>query len=79
VIQIRRSNGALALLFAALLGTGGCAGPLVSGGQLRPEPFQRIVDRTVRARGIAPEGEIRTGVIAAAELPGLLRRALAAE
>ena len=71
--------GALALLIAALLGAAGCAYRLVSGGQLRPEPFHQIVDRTVRARGIAPEGEIRTRVIASAELPGLLRDALAAE
>ena len=74
-----RLSGALGLLLAALLGTGGCAVSLVSGGQLRPEPFHQIVDRTVRARGIAPEGEIRTRVISSAELPGLLRRALAAE
>ena len=75
----RALPGALALLFAPLLCAAGCAYQLVSGGQLRPEPFHQIVDRTVRARGIAPEGEIRTGVIASAELPGLLRRALAAE
>jgi hypothetical protein len=37
------------------------------------------VDRTVRARGIAPEAEINTRVIASAELPALLDSALAAE
>ena len=71
--------GTLGLLLVPLLGAAGCAYSLVSGGQLRPEPFHQIVDRTVRARGIAPEGEIRTRVIASAELPGLLSGALAAE
>jgi len=71
--------GALALLVAPLLGAAGCAYQLVSGGQLRPEPFHQIMDRTVRARGIAPEREIRTRVIASADLPGLLSGALAVE
>lgn len=71
--------GALALLLAPLLGSAGCAYQLVSGGQLREEPFEQIVERTVRARGIAPENEIRTRVIASGELPDLLRGALAAE
>ena len=75
----RALPGALALLIAALFGSAGCAYRLVSGGQLRPELFQQIVDRTVRARGIAPEREILTRVIASAELPALLRGALAAE
>jgi hypothetical protein len=70
---------ALALLAGLALGAAGCAYQLVSGGELRQEPFERIVDRTVRARGIAPQSEIRTRVIAAAELPGLLRDALAEE
>jgi hypothetical protein len=71
--------GVLAWLLASLFGAGGCAHSLVSGGQLRPEPFHQIVDRTVRARGIAPEGEIRTRVIRSAELPELLTGALTAE
>ncbi len=71
--------GALALLVAPLLGAAGCAYQLVSGGQLRPGPFEQIVERTVRARGIAPESEIRTRVIASAELPELLSNALAVE
>ena len=66
-------------LLAALLGAIGCAYSLVSGGQLRPAPFEQIVRRTVSGRGIAPETEVRTRVIAAAELPELLRSALASE
>jgi hypothetical protein len=71
--------GALALLLLPLLGAAGCAYQLVAGGQLRPEPFEQIIQRTVRARGIAPESEIHTRVIGSAELPELLRGALAAE
>jgi len=67
------------LLIAALLGAAGCAHRLVSDGQIRPEPFHQIVDRTVRARGIAPDREIHTRVITSAELPALLSVALAAE
>jgi hypothetical protein len=78
-----RTNAARAhaagLLFAALAGLSGCAYSLVADGGVRPEPFEQIVARTVRARGIAPEGEVRTRVIRAAELPALLRSALAAE
>ena len=70
---------AAGLLIAALFGASGCAYSLVSGGRVRPGPFEQIVDRTVRARGIAPEGEVNTRVISSAELPGLLRGALAAE
>ena len=70
---------ALGLLLAGLIGAAGCAYSLVSGGEVRPEPFHQIVERTVRARGIAPETEIRTRVIASRELPGLLAEALAAE
>jgi hypothetical protein len=69
----------LAPLLAALLGAGGCAWSLISHGELREEPFARIVERTARARGIAPEGEVRTRVIATAELPAILERALSAE
>ena len=70
---------AAGLLIAAVLGASGCAYSLVSRGLVRPEPFEQIMTRSVRARGIAPEGEVRTRVIAAAELPGILRSALAAE
>jgi hypothetical protein len=77
---VRHARAArLALLLAALLWCGGCAYSLVSQGTLRVEPFQQIVARTVRARGIAPEGEVRTRVIRAAELPAILTRALTAE
>ena len=71
--------GALGFVIAGLLGAAGCGHSLVSEGQLRPAAFDRIVDRTARARGIAPAGAIRTRVIAFAELPGILSHALAAE
>ena len=67
------------LLLAALLGATGCAYSLVSGGQVRPGPFEQIVERTARAREITPEKKPSTRVIAAAELPDLLRGAIAAE
>jgi hypothetical protein len=75
----RARDGTVAGLLAALLGTAGCAYALVEGGVVRPEPFERIVERTVLARGIAPSREVRSRVIAAAELPELLRGALAEE
>jgi hypothetical protein len=66
-------------LLAALLGSSGCAYSLVREGQVQPEPFQQVVTRTVRARGIEPQGEVRTRVVTAAELPPILREALAEE
>jgi hypothetical protein len=74
-----RLAGALALLAALGLGPLACAYQLVSGGQLRQQPFEHIIERTVRARGIAPTTEIQTRVISSAELPQLLTDALAAE
>jgi hypothetical protein len=76
---VKRARRARLALLAALLAAPGCAYSLVSKDALRPEPFGQIVERTVRARGIAPAGEVRTRVIAAAELPAILTRALTAE
>ena len=70
---------AAALSLAAAPALAGCAYSLVSRGELRAEPFEQIVSRTERARGIAPKGEVRTRVVAAAELPAILREAVAAE
>ena len=70
---------AAGLLIACALGASGCAYSLVSAGQIRPGPFEQIVTRTARARGIAPESAVRTRVIRASELPAILRRALAAD
>ncbi len=77
--MIRGRACALGLLLASLLGASGCAYSLVSDGQLRPAPFEQIVARTARARGIAPETAARTRVLATAELPAILHEALAAD
>ena len=72
--------GWLALLAAALgLMPLGCAYQLVSAGELRQQPFEQIVQRTVRARGIAPASEIQTRVIPSTELKPLLSDALAVD
>lgn len=68
-----------ALALALAPGLAGCAYSILSHGEVRAEPFEQIVSRTVRARGIAPESAIVTRVVQAAELPAILREALAAE
>ncbi len=70
---------AAGLLLASLGGASGCAYSLIQNGQVRPAPFEAIVARTVQVRGIAPTSEVHTRVIPAAELPAILRSALAAE
>jgi hypothetical protein len=77
-LRLARARAA-GLLIACALGASGCAYSLVSAGQIRPAPFEQIVTRTVRARGIAPETAVRTRVIRASELPAILRGALAAD
>jgi hypothetical protein len=67
------------LLAALSLAPLGCAYQLIAGGELRRQPFEQIVERTVRARGIAPASEIQTRVIASAELKQLLSDALTAD
>jgi hypothetical protein len=68
---------ALALSLGAALACG-CATSLVSGGQLRPEPFRGLVARTELARGIRSEGPVDARVVTRDELHAALRRSLEA-
>jgi hypothetical protein len=74
----RRARRALALL-AALLPAAGCAYSIVADGQLREAPYASILERTESARGIRSQGGLTARVVESAELPPILRQALAEE
>jgi len=52
---------------------------MISGGEIRRQPFHEIVDQTVQARGIQLDHPVDARVVKRAELGSLLRQALLAE
>jgi hypothetical protein len=71
-----RSRLATWILLLSALGASGCAYSMIRDGEVRPEPFHAIVARTAAARGIEPPLPIDARVITAAEIEGVIRRAI---
>jgi hypothetical protein len=74
-----RSRLAVWILIASALGASGCAYSMIRDGRIRQEPFDEIVSRTAAARGLEPPLPIDARVVTAAELDGVVRRAIARE
>jgi hypothetical protein len=78
---VSRRAFARAALFAALLSLGpvGCAYSLVSGGAIRPEPFEDLLLKTSRARGIEPARPVDARVVAQAESRAIVASVISQE
>jgi hypothetical protein len=70
---------ALVLALALAIGAGGCSYSLVAGDQLRRNPFDEVVARTVRARGITPRGSVDARVLQQSEVRDVLQEAIEEE
>lgn len=57
----------------------GCAYSLVAGGELRPEPFERLVERTSAVRGSRTPASLDARVIRRRDIPPLLQGILRAD
>jgi hypothetical protein len=66
----------VAVGLTALLAASGCAYSLVEGDHLRDEPFESVVARTARARGIEPQGRVDVRVIEPAGIAEVVRRVI---
>src|SRR5208337_2256298 len=76
VILAARARRVVAALFA--LASAGCATSLVSGGEVQPSAYQKLVARTVAVRGLPRHDPVPARVIDQANVPAVLRATLEA-
>jgi len=76
VILAARARRVAAALFA--LASAGCATSLVSGGEVQPTAYQKLVARTVAVRGLPLHEPVPARVIDQANVPAVLRATLEA-